>query len=257
MLRDQANEGYNIAGPIYFNKDIGNIHFSPERSSLTVIGRNLVLYVRDDGNRHDFSHTIHNDQRFYIGDDEYDLSKPIAGREMKKRLAQAEGEIENSWDNATGQWLICFSISSKSFRRSLRTIDGEIINTHQYSVTQFERDLNEGEIEQQRNGVSNVPGTSYIAYRILRSGPNQPNPTTPGAFFNLEISPILVVHSHTRQSFAHFITSCVIRVLTLLRLTLRYTFRTCAIVGGVLTVASLVDRYDKSVEEIAISGGQR
>jgi len=45
----------------------------------------------------------------------------------------------------------------------------------------------------------------------------------PGAFFNFEISPILVVHQETRQSFAHFITS------------------TCAIVGGVLTVTSLLD----------------
>ena len=28
-----------------------------------------------------------------------------------------------------------------------------------------------------------------------------------GTFFNFEISPILVVHSETRQSFAHFLTS--------------------------------------------------
>jgi len=45
----------------------------------------------------------------------------------------------------------------------------------------------------------------------------------PGAFFNFEISPIRVVHAEIRQSFAHFLTS------------------TCAIVGGVLTVASLLD----------------
>jgi endoplasmic reticulum-Golgi intermediate compartment protein 3 len=29
----------------------------------------------------------------------------------------------------------------------------------------------------------------------------------PGVFFNYEISPILVVHAETRQSFAHFLTS--------------------------------------------------
>ncbi|KAG1895082.1 uncharacterized protein F5891DRAFT_697457 [Suillus fuscotomentosus] len=45
----------------------------------------------------------------------------------------------------------------------------------------------------------------------------------PGAYFNFEISPILVVHSEMRQSFDHFLTS------------------TCAIVGGVLTVAALLD----------------
>ncbi|KAK1226097.1 vacuolar protein sorting-associated protein 45 [Marasmius sp. AFHP31] len=223
-LRDQANEGCNIAGPIRVNKVIGNIHFSPGRSFLTATGRNLVPYVRDDGNRHDFSHTIH---RFsFEGDDEYDLSKAIAGREMKRRLAQAEGEIENPLDNATGQTskaAYMFQYFLKVVSTQFRTIDGQIVNTHQYSVTQFERDLNEVEVEQERNGVSNVPGMSHIAYRLLRSHPNQPNPATPGAFFNFEISPILVVHSDMRQSFAHFITS------------------TCAIVGGVLTVASLVD----------------
>ena len=31
----------------------------------------------------------------------------------------------------------------------------------------------------------------------------------PGAFFNFEISPILIVHSETQQSFAHFLTSYV------------------------------------------------
>lgn len=31
----------------------------------------------------------------------------------------------------------------------------------------------------------------------------------PGVFFNYEISPMLVVHQETRQSFAHFLTSFV------------------------------------------------
>lgn len=47
----------------------------------------------------------------------------------------------------------------------------------------------------------------------------------PGLFFNYEISPLKVVHVEERQSFAHFVTS------------------TCAIVGGVLTIAGLVDSF--------------
>lgn len=74
-------------------------------------------------------------------------------------------------------------------------------------MTHFERDLTEGV-----NG--NTAGGIHVQHGI--SG-------LPGAFFNYEISPILIVHTETRQSFAHFLTS------------------TCAIVGGVLTVASLVD----------------
>jgi hypothetical protein len=63
----------------------------------------------------------------------------------------------------------------------------------------------------------------------------------PGAFFNFEISPILVVHAETRQSFAHFITSCVSLLSYLCPHTNSFHNRTCAIVGGVLTVASLLD----------------
>ena len=74
-------------------------------------------------------------------------------------------------------------------------------------MTHFERDLAEGV-----NG--NTAGGIHVQHGV--SG-------LPGAFFNFEISPILIVHSETRQSFAHFLTS------------------TCAIVGGVLTVAALFD----------------
>ncbi len=74
-------------------------------------------------------------------------------------------------------------------------------------MTHFERDLTEGV-----NG--NTAGGIHVQHGV--SG-------LPGVFFNYEISPILIVHTETHQSFAHFLTS------------------TCAIVGGVLTVASLVD----------------
>lgn len=60
-MREQADEGCNIAGRVRVNKVIGNLHLSPGRSFQSG-GRNyyeLVPYLRDDGNRHDFSHTIH------------------------------------------------------------------------------------------------------------------------------------------------------------------------------------------------------
>ncbi|KAJ8080455.1 vacuolar protein sorting-associated protein 45 [Marasmius tenuissimus] len=205
-LREQANEGCNIAGRIRVNKVIGNIHLSPGRSFQTT-GRNyyeLVPYLRDDGNRHDFSHTVH--KFSFEGDDEYDYYKAEAGREMKKRL----GLGQNPLDNATGRTskaAYMFQYFLKVVSTQFRTLDGKIINTHQYSVTQFERDLTEGAQGDTPQGVHLQHGVAGV----------------PGAFFNFEISPILVVHSDTRQSFAHFITS------------------TCAIVGGVLTVASLLD----------------
>ena len=99
------------------------------------------------------------------------------------------------------------------------------MKSSQYSTTQFERDLIKGGEHDDhgialQHGVQGVPGTLSCPIR-LRYRPC--SFIRLGAFFNFEISPILVVHSEGRQSFAHFLTS------------------TCAIVGGVLTVASLLD----------------
>lgn len=205
-LKEQADEGCNISGRIRVNKVIGNIHFSPGRSFQTN-ARNLyelVPYLRDDGNRHDFSHTIHH--LAFEGDDEYDYWKAAAGSAMRRRM----GLTENPLDGAvarTAKAQYMFQYFLKVVSTQFRTLDGKKVNTHQYSTTQFERDLSEGAAGETAGGIHVQHGVSGL----------------PGAFFNFEISPILVVHAETRQSFAHFLTS------------------TCAIIGGVLTVASIID----------------
>jgi hypothetical protein len=89
------------------------------------------------------------------------------------------------------------------------TLAGEELSTHQYSVTEYERDLSKG----------NKPGKDDLGHQTSHSYAG-----VPGLFFSYEISPMLVIHTQTRQSFAHFLTD------------------TCAIVGGVLTVAGLIVR---------------
>ncbi|KAJ7781802.1 Sec1-like protein [Mycena maculata] len=205
-LREQSNEGCNISGRIRVNKVIGNIHLSPGRSFQTN-SRNfyeLVPYLRDDGNRHDFSHTIH--EFAFQGDDEYDVYKAKASRAMKERLGIGKNPLDGTRAR-TSKAQFMFQYFLKVVSTQFRTLDGKVIKSHQYSTTQFERDLKDGGQSDTPQGVHLQHGTNGV----------------PGAFFNFEISPILVVHSDTRQSFAHFLTS------------------TCAIIGGVLTVASLID----------------
>ena len=79
-----------------------------------------------------------------------------------------------------------FKVVSTQFR----TLGGWTINTHQYSTTQFGRDLSKGKKEVDL-GLQVSHGSGGV----------------PGVFFNYDISPILVVHSEMRQSFAHFLTS--------------------------------------------------
>ncbi|KAK0188075.1 Sec1-like protein [Armillaria mellea] len=205
-LREQADEGCNVSGRIRVNKVIGNIHLSPGRSFQTS-GRNvydLVPYLKDDGNRHDFSHTIH--QFSFEGDDEYDIFKAASGREMKQRLGLGQNPLDGT-AGRTNKAQYMFQYFLKVVSTQFRTLDGKTINTLQYSATHFERDLSDG-------GQTGTPQGVHVQHGVTG---------VPGAFFNFEISPILVVHSDTRQSFAHFLTS------------------TCAIVGGVLTVASILD----------------
>ena len=86
-----------------------------------------------------------------------------------------------------------FQYFLKVVSTQFRSLDGQLVNTNQYSATHFERDLSKGYQE-------NNPAGLHVAHTMTG---------VPGVFFNYEISPILVVHTETRQSFAHFITSYV------------------------------------------------
>ncbi|KAI9465550.1 Sec1-like protein [Lactarius psammicola] len=205
-IREQASEGCNVAGLVRVNKVIGSVHISPGRSFQSAQSQfyELVPYLKDDGNRHDFSHTIH--YMYFTADDEADESKAQVSKEMRERL----GIYQNPLDahiGRTSKAQYMFQYFLKVVSTQFRTLDGQVVNSHQYSVTHFERDLTTGQAGNTNEGLQIQHGVVGV----------------PGTLFNYEISPILVAHRETRQSFAHFLTS------------------TCAIVGGVLTVASILD----------------
>ncbi|KAI4525230.1 DUF1692-domain-containing protein [Schizophyllum commune Tattone D] len=205
-LREQANEGCNIAGRLRINKVAGNIHLSPGRSFQTG-GRNvyeLVPYLRDDGNRHDFSHTIHS--LSFEGDDAYDNRKRETSKEMRQRMGLSTNPLDGTV-RVTNKAQYMFQYFVKVVSTKFRPLNGRTVNSHSYSVTHFERDLTDGGQAQTGQNVQVQHGVTGL----------------PGAFINFDVSPIQLVHTEWRQSFAHFVTS------------------TCAIVGGVLTVASLLD----------------
>ncbi|KIJ54243.1 hypothetical protein M422DRAFT_241494 [Sphaerobolus stellatus SS14] len=220
-IKAQAAEGCNVSGRIRVNKVIGNIHLSPGRSFMTnsMTVHDLVPYLKDtNGQHHNFGHII---KTFtFESDDEYDLNKKNIGAEMKRRLGidvePLVGTVAHAYKT---QYM--FQYFLKVVSTQFRSLDGQIVNTHQYSVTQFERDLTEGAQGSTGQGVHLSHGNQGV----------------PGAFFNFEISPILVVHTETRQSFAHFLTS------------------TCAIVGGVLTIASILDQILFATERVLKKSG--
>ncbi|KAI0304470.1 Sec1 family-domain-containing protein [Multifurca ochricompacta] len=191
-IQEQASEGCNIAGLVRVNK-----------SSQSQIYE-LVPYLKNDGSRHDFSHTIQ--YLYFTADDEADASKAQVSKEMRERLGIYENPLDAHMVR-TSKAQYMFQYFLKVVSTQFRTLDGQVVNSHQYSVTQFERDLTTGSGGNTNEGIQLQHGLNGV----------------PGVFLNYEISPILVAHHEIRQSFAHFLTS------------------TCAIVGGVLTVASILD----------------
>ncbi|KAI9443162.1 Sec1 family-domain-containing protein [Lactarius indigo] len=205
-IREQASEGCNVAGLVRVNKVIGSVHISPGRSFQSAQSQfyELVPYLKDDGNRHDFSHTIH--YMYFTADDEADASKAQVSKEMRERLGIYQNPLDAHMGR-TSKAQYMFQYFLKVVSTQFHTLNGQIVNSHQYSVTHFERDLTTGQAGNTDEGIQIQHGIVGV----------------PGTLFNYEISPILVAHRETRQSFAHFLTS------------------TCAIVGGVLTVASILD----------------
>lgn len=63
----------------------------------------LVPYLKEDGNRHDFSHTIH--ELAFEGDDEYDISKAEIGREMKQRMGISDNPLDGSSLRVRRYWI--------------------------------------------------------------------------------------------------------------------------------------------------------
>ncbi|EJC98088.1 endoplasmic reticulum-derived transport vesicle ERV46 [Fomitiporia mediterranea MF3/22] len=205
-LHEQSTEGCNISGRLRVNKVIGNIHLSPGRSFQTnyMNIHELVPYLKEDKNRHDFGHIVH--ELSFEGDDEYNFRKKERSKGIKKKLGIEANPLDGAVGKAASlQYMFQYFVKVVSTKFEL--MDGQTVKTHQYSATHFERDLTTGAIGQTKEGV-------HIAHT---------NVGMPGVFINYEISPLLVVHSETRQSFAHFLTS------------------TCAIIGGVLTIATIVD----------------
>ncbi|GAA5908587.1 retrograde cargo receptor ERV46 [Sporobolomyces salmoneus] len=212
-IKEQSSEGCNLAGRVHVNKVIGNFHLSPGRSfqANAMHVHDLVPYLQG-GTKHDFGHEIHGfsfasetEEEFFKGG-----KKGTKGsREKTKKELGIVDPLEGVKAH-TEESNYMFQYFLKVVSTQFEFLDGRELKTHQYSVTQYERDLsNKNAQSKDSHGHQTTHGYAGV----------------PGLFFNYEISPLKVTHLETRQSLAHFLTS------------------TCAIVGGVLTIAGLIDGF--------------
>ncbi|KAK0546629.1 ER-derived vesicles protein erv46 [Tilletia horrida] len=256
---EQNSEGCNVAGKIHVNKVVGNFHLSPGRAfqKNTVMVHDLVPYLANKGNsHHDFGHIIHS---FGFGSaaefdtvdwvDHYkkkgakippvkgksELSKIspplkklpdgiIPGSPIKARLGVVDPLAGTRAHTEVSDYM--FQYFLKVVPTEYRTLSGEELRTHQYSVTSYERDLDPA-----HNAAALASGLSPKAQQAGGGpGGGAAHPQVlhgfmgvPGVFINYEISALKVVQQENKSSLGHFFTS------------------TCAIVGGILTVAGLLD----------------
>lgn len=205
----QNTEGCRMEGQVKVNKVVGNLQFT-HGNIFTRGHTDLLPYLRDGSVHHDFGHII-NKFRFtgempglayhrnLIQKKEEETRQELGIRDPLQGVRAHADEVDT---NMMYQYFV------KVVSTAFVYLNGQSIQTNQYSASEYERDLSHG-----NRPTKDEHGhlTSHHTNAI------------PGVFINYEISPMKVVHTETRQSFAHFVTS------------------TCAIVGGVLTVASLID----------------
>ncbi|GAA5982498.1 hypothetical protein JCM10908_006673 [Rhodotorula pacifica] len=206
-IKEQATEGCNIAGKVRVNKVVGNFHLSPGRSFQSNIkqAQELVPYLQGAGGSHDFGHVVNHFSFASETEEEFVGMGGRKAKEVKKALGIVDPLDGVKAHTDKGNFMFQYFLKVVSTR--FQFLDGRELNTHQYSVTQYERDLSNNKAVEKQGGHQTMHG--YAG--------------TPGVFFNYEISPLQVISRETRESFAHFATSL------------------CAIVGGVLTIAGLVD----------------
>ncbi|KAG8682210.1 hypothetical protein FRC09_016940, partial [Ceratobasidium sp. 395] len=164
-----------------------------------------------DGNHHDFGHHIH---EFHF-ESETEVEDEWRGTDKHSAWRNKVGLEGHALDGVTAHVSqdqntaanYMFQYFLKVVSNEFKHLDGDIVRSHQYSVTSYERDLSHADQERDSHGT------------LIGHG----NRGLPGAFFNFEISPLMVAHRETRQTFSHFATSL------------------CAIIGGVLTLAAIAD----------------
>lgn len=175
-MKEQAGEGCRIYGFLEVNKVAGNFHFAPGKSF-----QQAHVHVHDlqtfGSEKFNLTHHI---KHLSFGQEYPGIINPLDGT----NAAAVEGSM-------------MFQYFVKIVPTVYVRVNGEVVRTNQFSVTQHVKAIGSGSVE---SGL-------------------------PGVFVQYELSPMMVRLTEKHRSFLHFLTGV------------------CAIVGGVFTVAGLIDSF--------------
>ncbi|WFC97043.1 ER-derived vesicles protein erv46 [Malassezia brasiliensis] len=212
-IRAMNHEGCNIAGEVHANRVVGNLHMSPGRAFQrnSVHTHDLVPYLQGAGDEyHHFGHVIHD---FSFGTLNEFLPKRGGRRsdkDKKKELGISDALKGRTAHPEQSQFM--FQYFLKVVPTVYHKLNGDRVQTFQYSATAYERDLLPYDPKLGHDSPDQSDG------QVVRTVEG-----VPGVFFNYEISPMRVTQTETRRSLWQFVSNL------------------CAIVGGILTLAGLLD----------------
>lgn len=153
---------------MHMSISIGNFHLSPGRSfqSNAMHVHDLVPYL-EGGQHHDFGHEIH---KFSFGSETEQISQNNAETErLKKKLNISDPLTGIKAHTEESNYMFQYFLKVVSTR--FETIDRKMLSTHQYSVTSYERDLNQSNAPAKEaghtttHGFAGVPGVFFSVGR--------------------------------------------------------------------------------------------
>lgn len=213
-LKEQNHEGCNIAGEVHVNRVVGNLHLNPGRAFQRndVHTHDLVPYLQGTGDEyHHFGHVIH---ELSFGT-MYEFIGQRAGRQNTSSSKKAQLGLRDPLQGRrahTEQSQFMYQYFLKVVPTEHRKLSGRTLETFQYSATSYERDLQPYDPNLGHDEPTKTEGT------LVRTVEG-----VPGVFFNYEICPLRVIQTESRATLWHFLSNL------------------CAIVGGILTLAGLLD----------------
>ncbi|KAG5370323.1 ER-derived vesicles protein [Yarrowia sp. C11] len=176
-----------------------------------------VSMHRDEQHSHDLSHFKDPEAPFTFSHIIHDLSfgekVDVSGLDWDKGVAMETSPLENTPHHTDNKWFR-FNYFTKVVSTRFEFLNGKKIETNQYAATAHERPLQGGRDEDHQNT------------RHMRGG-------LPGVFFSYDISPMRIVNKQEyRSHFGAFVMQVV------------------ATIGGVLTVAAVLDRGIYEVDQV-------
>ena len=199
-INERINEGCRVKGSAEINRIGGNLHFAPG-ASLLINGRHVhdMSLFDKHTDKFSFKHIINH---FSFGEDSHELQEKFENDKHDHRTSHPLDNVHADAGNKYEMYTYYLKVVNTRFEY----INGEVIETNEFSATKHNRPLRGGRDEIDKNTIH------------ARGG-------LPGTFFYFDISPLKIINREDyNRSFSAFILSL------------------CSAVAGILTVGSLLDR---------------